>query len=410
MNRPAPFDAGSPGRPVIDLLDGSFYAGDCHPAYEWMRTHEPVYRDDAHHVWGVASFDAVLAVAKDPSTFSNAGGIRPDMGPLAMMIDMDDPAHVHRRMLVNKGFTPKRVRSSEDDVRRICDTIIDRVSERGECDFVRDIAAPLPMIMIGDMLGIAPEDRDDVLRWSDDMVSAQGGNVSDEVVLRSIASFTEYTAYCTQAIEDRRRRPTDDLLSVLVHAEVDGQRLDDDALIHESLLLLVGGDETTRHVISGGMEQLLRDRRQWEALVDDPAGVPIAVEEMLRWVSPIKNMCRTVTRDTHLCGADLPAGVKVLLLYEAANFDGSHFVDPEQFDATRQPNDHLAFGFGSHFCLGNSLARVELRLMFEQLLARLPDIELASDGPFPRRPATFISGLEAMPVRFRSCSVAPGRG
>jgi len=387
-------------RPVIDLLDGRLYAQGSHAVYAWMRANEPVYLDEANGVWGVASYDAVRAASKDTETFSNAGGIRPDNGPLPMMIDMDDPAHWKRRKLVNRGFTPKRVRDSEPDIREVCDTLIDRVSERGECDFVHDLAAPLPMIVIGDMLGVAPEDRDDLLRWSDDMVSAQGGNITDDQLVAAATAFTEYQEYAGAVIQRRRQEPTDDLMSTLVHAEVDGDRLEHDDLVHESLLILVGGDETTRHVISGGMEQLMLHPEQQRRLVDDRSGLDIAIEEMLRWVSPIKNMCRTVTRDTEFFGSQLHEGQKVMLLYEAANFDEEQFRDPEQFDSARQPNDHVAFGFGAHFCLGNSLARLEMRVMFDRLLERLPDLHLAHDDALPRREATFISGLESMPVAF----------
>jgi cytochrome P450 family 142 subfamily A polypeptide 1 len=387
-------------RPEIDLLDGRFYAAGSHAAYSWMRRHEPVYFDEHHGVWGVATYEAVLEASKDPSRFSSAGGIRPDSGPLPMMIDMDDPDHLNRRKLVNRGFTPKRVRDSEARITAICDQLIDRVCEQGECDFVRDIAAPLPMIVIGDMLGVAPEDRDKLLRWSDQMVSAQGGNVSEEAVAAATDAFAEYAEYERSVIESRRREPTDDLTSVLVHAEVDGDRLDDDEIVHESLLILVGGDETTRHVISGGMEQLLANPAQHRSLVGDRSGVPVAVEEMLRWVSPIKNMCRTVTSPVLFHGSSLQAGQKVMLLYESANFDEGAFDNPERFDASRQPNEHLAFGFGPHFCLGNSLARLEMRVMFDRLLHRLPDMSLATTDPLPRREANFISGLESMPVRF----------
>ncbi|HSS09434.1 MAG TPA: cytochrome P450, partial [Acidimicrobiales bacterium] len=376
--------------------------------YGWMRRNEPVYFDGHNQVWGVASYDAVLAASKDPSTFSSAGGIRPDSGPLPMMIDMDDPAHWQRRKLVNRGFTPRRVRDSESGIRGVCDELIDRVCEQGECDFVRDLAAPLPMIVIGDMLGVAPGDRDRLLRWSDDMVGAQGGNVSDDKIMAAAQAFTEYSDYADRAIKSRREHSTNDLMSILVHAEVDGDRLADDEVIHESLLILVGGDETTRHVLSGGMEQLLRHPDQRQRLVDDPTGIPVAAEEMLRWVSPIKNMCRTATRDVTFLGADIRQGQKLMLLYESANFDEQQFADAEHFDAARQPNEHVAFGFGAHFCLGNSLARLELRVMVERVLARLPDLELAADQPLPRRRANFISGLEAMPVRFTATPPAGG--
>jgi cytochrome P450 family 142 subfamily A polypeptide 1 len=393
-----------PTRDDIDLLDGSLYV-DPHEKYDWLRRHAPVYFDAKHGVWGFASYEAVLAASKDPARFSNAGGIRPDNGPLPMMIDMDDPQHWQRRKLVNRGFTPKRVRDSEPKIRQVCDEIIDQVCERGECDFVRDIAAPLPMIMIGDMLGVAPEDRDDLLRWSDDMVSSQSGSATEEQYVAAGTAMAEYVDYVTPVIAARRDERADDLMGVLVHAEVDGDRLDDDEIVHEALLILIGGDETTRHVLSGGMEQLLLHPDQHRALAADHSKLPTAVEEMLRWVTPIKNMCRTVTVDTELCGQPLTAGQKCMLLYESANRDESKFTDPHHFDIERHPNEHLAFGFGAHFCLGNSLARLELTVMFERLLARLPDLALAADpATLPRRRANFISGLESMPVTFTPTS------
>jgi cytochrome P450 family 142 subfamily A polypeptide 1 len=390
-----------PTRDDIDLVDGGFYVDDPGPKYEWMRRNAPVYFDAANGVWGLASYEAVIGASKDPSTFSSAGGIRPDSGPIPMMIDMDDPEHWQRRKLVNKGFTPKRVRDSEQKIRDVCDEIIDQVCERGECDFVRDIAAPLPMIMIGDMLGVAPEDRDDLLRWSDDMVSAQSGNATDEQYMKAMQAMDGYRGFCERAVAARQAQPTDDLMSTLVHAEVDGDRLDPDEVLHESLLILVGGDETTRHVVSGGMEQLLLHPDQHKQLLAEPSRVPTAVEEMLRWVSPIKNMCRTVTHDVEFMGQDLRAGQKCMLLYESANRDDTKFDEPHRFDIERQPNEHVAFGFGGHYCLGQALARLELNVMFERLLARLPDLELAADPEaLPRRRANFISGLESMPVRF----------
>jgi cytochrome P450 family 142 subfamily A polypeptide 1 len=257
------------------------------------------------------------------------------------------------------------------------------------------------MVLIGDMLGVAPEDRDDLLRWSDDMVSSQSGNATEEMFLSAMHAMEEYTEFCTHAVAQRREQPTDDLMSILVHAEVDGDRLAPDDILHESLLILVGGDETSRHVISGGMEQLLLNPDQRRILLDDPGKLTVAVEEMLRWVSPIKNMCRTVTHDTEFLGEQLLEGQKCMLLYESANRDETKFDDPFRFDVQRQPNEHVAFGFGSHFCLGQALARLELRVMFEQLLIRMPDIELAVDpADLPRRPANFISGLESMPVTF----------
>jgi cholest-4-en-3-one 26-monooxygenase len=389
-----------PTRPDIDLVAGSFYAGDPHDAWAWMRANAPVYFDEASGVWGITRYEDVREVSKHPETFSNAGGIRPENPPIPMMIDMDDPEHWKRRKLVNRGFTPKRVRGEEDKIQHACDWIIDQVCEQGECDFVRDIAMALPMIMIGDMLGVDPPDRADLLRWSDEMLSALVGHQTEEEMARAATSFGDYTTYAAGVIERRRAEATDDLMSVLVHAEVDGERLSDDEIIHESLLILIGGDETTRHVISGGMYQLIVDPDQRDALVADRDLLPTAVEEMLRWVSPIKNMCRTATVDTELRGQQVSAGQKLMLFYPSANRDDEVFDDPFRFDIRRTPNEHVAFGFGPHFCLGASLARLELLVMFDRLLDRLPDMEMAEAGEPGYRAANFVSGYEKMPVRF----------
>jgi cholest-4-en-3-one 26-monooxygenase len=392
--------ANHPVHPDISLLAGEFYAADPHPCWAWMREHAPVYYDAQWDVWAITRHADVRAAERDPRTFSNARGIRPHTYPLPMMISMDDPEHLARRKLVNRGFTPRRVRDHEADIRRITDHIIDRVCERGECDFVWDIAAPLPLILIGEMLGFPAESYDDLLRWSDDMV--RGTTSTDMAALeRAHEAAQEFAEFQLRIVADRRAAPTDDLISTLVHAEVDGERLDDQSLIEEGRLLLIGGDETTRHVITGGMHALIEHPDQRELLAGDfPAVIDTAVEEMLRWVTPIKNMSRTTTRDVELHGEQIPQGAQVLLMFEAANRDRAVFDEPDRFDVRRDPNDHLAFGFGAHFCLGNALARIELRVMFERLFARLPDIELATDDPLPRRPSNFITGFEAMPVRF----------
>jgi len=384
----------------IGLTDGTFYGGDPFPAFAWMRANAPAYFDEASGVWGISRYADVRDISKDPDTFSNAGGIRPDSDALPMMIDTDAPEHVRRRRLVSEGFTPRRIRESEEGIRIICDAIIDRVCEQGTADFVRDIAAPLPMIVIGNMLGVAPEDRADLLRWSDDMLRALGSPDPTAMDLAAQAAV-EYAAYITAVVEQRRRdHQTNDLIGTLVHAEIEGDHLDESSLIYESLLILIGGDETTRHVISGGMYELLVHPDQYRTLAAERAMLPTAIEEMLRWVTPIKNMARTATRDVELHGETVRKGQKLLLLYPSANRDETVFADPESFDIARTPNDHVAFGFGSHFCLGNRLARMELQVMFSQLLDRLPDLALADPAEPPKRPANFVSGYETMPVTF----------
>jgi cholest-4-en-3-one 26-monooxygenase len=384
----------------IDLVDGEFYAGDPFAAFAWMRRHAPAYFDERNGVWGITRHRDLKEISKDPQTFSSSGGIRPNFPALPMMIDMDAPEHQRRRRLVSEGFTPARVREGEGWIRGICDAILDSVCERGECDFVGDIAAQLPLMAIGDMLGFDQDDRPDLLRWSDEMVKGQGS--PDPLAMETATNaFVQYVEYISKVIDDRRSTgATDDLIGVLVQAQIDGDRLDEDSLVHESLLILVGGDETTRHVMSGGMAELLYHTDQRDRLASDPSSLSVAIEEMLRWVSPIKNMARTATRDVDVHGRTIHRGDKLLLLYPAANRDEEVFAEPEAFDTRRSPNDHVAFGFGSHFCLGNQLARLEMRVMFERLFERMPDMELANDDPLERRPANFISGIEKMPVRF----------
>ena len=391
-------------RPDVDLLDGTFHGGDPHAAYAWMRRNEPVYRDERNALWGVTRHADIRAAGQDPKTFSSAEGSRPDAPHMPFMNNYDDPEHRRRRGLVSQGFTPRRVADLEPRIREIVDGIIDAVCEAGSCDFVRDVAAPLPLIVIGELLGFAPEDFDDLLRWSDEMVQALGAPDANAMEAATRA-FADYTAYISRVIEEcRRTGSTDDPVGVFVHAEFEGERLDHDSLVYETLNLLIGGDETTRHAISGGMYALLRDPSQLELLRADRSLLPSAVEEMLRWTSPITGMARTATRDVELGGSTIAAGDRLFLLYPSANRDEDVFADPGTFDVRRTPNDHVAFGHGVHYCLGAPLARLEMRVMFDRLLERLPDLALAAAEPPPVRQANFIVGFEAMPVVFSPAS------
>ena len=387
------------GRPDVDLLDGSFYASDPYPTFAWMRRHAPAFYDESNDIWGITRYQDVRAIGQDPTTFSSRHGSRPGLA-LPFMIDMDAPEHRRRRRLVSYGFTPQAVKDRQARIEAVCDSIIDAVSEQGECDLVSDIATPLPLIMIADMLGFPEEDWSKLLHWSDTMLMSQGSS-APEALDRATEAFVEWDDYVRRQIADRRAQAvTGDLLGALVHGDVEGDRLDDDSLVHEALLLLIGGDETTRHVISGGMEALLRHPAQAHAMRRDRSLVAGAVEEMLRWVSPIKNMHRYATRDVDVAGSTIAAGQGVLLMYPSANRDETVFSEPDVFEIARHPNDHVAFGFGAHLCLGNRLARAELHTVVDRLLQRLPDLARADDAPLPLRESNFIVGLETMPVTF----------
>lgn len=387
----------------IDLADGTFYASpDARETYRWMRQHRPVFRD-RNGMAALSTYRAIMDAERRPELFSSAGGARPDYPAMPFMIDMDDPDHLVRRKLVNQAFTRRNVHTRRISIDEICDRLIDAVCERGECDFVRDIAAPLPMIVIGEMLGVAPGDHDMLLEWSENFMSV-GSHLDESALQTMIENFASFTVFCNNAIEQRRSARGDDLISNLVHAEIDGKRLDDAEIVMETLLILIGGDETTRHTLSGGTAELIRNTDQWRSLQHEPGLLVSAVEEMLRWTSPAKNMCRTLTADTVVLGETLKCGEKVALLFESANFDESEFDDPDCFRIDRNPNNHLAFGFGPHFCLGNQLARVELTAMTGRILDRLPDLRLADSADLQLRPSNNVVGLQAMPVKFTPTS------
>lgn len=393
-------------RDDIGLLDRFFYL-DPWDRFKWMRDNAPVYWDPTADggLWGVTRYEDIMAIAKDPDTFCSGKSSRPERDSwIPSMINLDEPMHKRRRSIVNRGFTPRRVQDQESKLRALTVQLIDDVIERGECDFVRDIARWIPMVAIGDMLGVEPEDRAQLLEWSDWMLG--GGEIAevmdDEERREKQRTYSQgYFEYQARVIADRKVNPRDDLVSLLVSGEVDGESLNDEEILQESLLILIGGDETTRHVMTGGLEQLMLHPDQKRKLADDPSKIEVAVEEMLRWVSPIVNMNRTLTRDTELHGEKLSEGDRVLLLYPAGNRDERAFENPDDFDIERWPNRHVAFGgYGVHHCLGASLARLELKILFEEVLSRMPDIHFASEQPLKRRPNNFITGIEEFPVKF----------
>jgi cytochrome P450 family 142 subfamily A polypeptide 1 len=392
--------ADHPVRDEIKLLSGDFYVNQPLEHFRWLRENAPVYFDESGGVWGVALHEDIMHCSKSPKIFCSGKSSRPEEGSwIPSMINLDDPDHKRRRNLVNRGFTPRRVADHEPLIRRVVTELIDAVIDKGSCEFVREVAAPLPMAVIGTLLGVDEKDWSTLLQWSEDMLLGTNANASEEIRMGAMKAGVSYAQYAMEVITDRRRAARDDLMGILVGSEIGGEGLSDEEIVQESLLILVGGDETTRHVITGGMRALIEHPDQRQQLIDDPTKIPTAVEEMLRWVTPIKNMNRTAMRDVELRGQKISEGDKVLLLYPSGNRDERVFADPDVFDIGRTPNDHVAFGgYGTHFCLGAPLARLELRVMFEELLRRAPDMEI--DGELPLRPSNFIVGIERMPVAF----------
>jgi cholest-4-en-3-one 26-monooxygenase len=395
---------------LLNLLDGEFYAANPWPVYRWLRDEHPVYRDDVNGLWGVSRYHDVVEIEKHPARYSSAGGSRPRVDPQASMIDNDDPAHQSRRRLVARRFTPRAVKQAEDDVRRVVTTLIDRVAALGACEVVRDLAAPFPAAVIGQKLGFPPELWDKCREWSE-VTMHEGGQYpldgsASQTTARTIDAVLEFAVETMALVAARRDEPRDDLISVWANQELDWpdgstRRMTDDELVSEALLLLDGGAETTRSVIGTTCVDLIRHPDQRQLLVDDPSILAATgVEEFIRWVSPLLNMARSATEDHELHGVEIKAGDEVLLMYASANRDERVFTDPERFDVKRANNLHVAFGFGTHFCLGASLARLEIRVMFEELLRRLPDMRLAP-GAEPRIvPAAFSRAYDAVRVEF----------
>ncbi len=382
--------------PPMNFLDVDFYISDPYDAYAWLRHHAPVWWDPANGFWVVTRHEDVAFISTHSDLFCSSQGYRPNVGPDPSLISLDPPRHTALRRLINKGFTPRMVSQLEPHVRDIVRRTLDGVGPQGACDFVEDIAMPLPMLVIAELLGYPQEDWQRLQHWSDEMNIGDASHPLDKV----IEAYQAFCAYHEPIAAAKAERPGDDLLSKLIHGEMAGEKLDADDVLRTALLLLVGGNETTRNTVAGAMLALMQHPEQRDRLVADPDGLPVAIEEFLRWVTPIMNFRRTATRDLELRGTAIHEGDQVVMIHGSANRDEAVFADADRFDVGRDPNPHLAFGVGTHFCLGANLARLEIRVMFEELLRRFPDMRLAPGGEVRRYPSTFIRGWSSMPVEF----------
>jgi len=393
----------------VDLSDpDTFVGGIPYAAFQRLRTEAPLYwqaeQNGGRGFWCVTRYDDLMAVSKDPLTFSSAKGgtnifevPEEDLSMLRLlMLNMDPPKHNKFRRLVSTGFTNRMVTQLEPHVREICADLIDKVAQKDSFDFVTEIAAELPLLVIAELLGVPMEDRHKVFDWSNSLVGFDDPEYKTSMETGKIAS-AQMWAYANDLASKRKEHPLDDLVSVLMQAEVDGDRLSEQEFDSFFLLLAVAGNETTRNLISGGMLALIQHPEERARVLADPSLLPTCIEELLRWVSPLIHFRRTATRDVHMHGQTIREGDKVVIFYPSANRDERRFVNPETFDVARTPNDHLAFGIGEHFCLGANLARLEIKLIFEEMLRRLPDLELA--GPVRRLRSNFLNGIKGMPVK-----------
>ena len=381
----------------IDLLDGEFYVNNPYEAYQWMRSESPAYWDATNELWGISRYDDIVEIEKNKSVFISSdkekGGYRPNMPADSSIIGLDDPEHSVRRLLVSRRFTPRSVDSwtphIEGAVARLVD---DATAEDRPVDIVGELAAPLPAMMIGHLLGFPDELWPALQRWSEQTIALGGGpRYANEAGTTAVFEFVQA---CMDLYEQKRESPSNDIMSAWIDAESNGLKNQTDfgidQIVSDCLLLLDGGAETTRTVIARSLVELSKTPEQWE-LLKDGADLDIAVEEFIRFVTPIHNMCRVATEDYEIGGEMIRKGQQVVLMYSSANRDPSHFVNPEKLDITRSPNHHIAFGFGTHFCLGAALARLEIRIFLRTFLERIASIKLLSEPV--EMPNSFVYGM-----------------
>jgi hypothetical protein len=364
--------------------------------YRTLRDEHPVYHDPERRFWALSRFEDVQRAASDPETFSSEG-TSIGVGLLPQIQQLDPPYHDRLRSLVSTAFTPRRVGEMEPRIRRIARELLAEVAGKGRCDLLADFARHLPSRVIGEMIGVPPERREAFLHWTEAMVAVAPGTTQAESVRAPAAHiYQEFAAL----LEERRRERRDDLMSALIDAQLDGRRLTQEELLGFCFVLIVAGNDTTTNLIANGAVLLARHPEQRELLVRDPGRIPRAVEEMVRYETPSQALPRVVRREVRLHGVRIPAGVEVQLVWGAANRDEREFEDPDRFDVSREMKRHLGFGHGIHFCLGANLARLEARVAFEELLARIPDYELASEPGWLT--SVWARAHDAVSIRFEA--------
>jgi len=385
-----------------------------YPMYARLRAEDPVHWSALMEAWVLTRYDDVVAVLTDSRFSADRRQARnrfadeiarreEEFGPFGRtrtMLTSDPPEHTRLRRLVSKAFTPRMVEGLRPRIQEIVDELLDAVAQNGRMDVIRDLAYPLPVIVIAEMLGVPPEHRDQFKHWSDEIVGVLGGPlVPQETLERSRVAVHELAEYLSGVIVERRREPREDLVSGLIAAEEQGQILSEDEMLATAMLLLVAGNETTTNLIGNGMLSLLRNPDEMERLCADPSQVPTAVEELLRYDGPVQATGRVAMEDLEIGGQKVTKGQAVLTVLGAANRDPAQFGKPDELDLDRQPNEHVAFGDGIHFCLGAPLARAEGQIAFETLLRRFAHPRLETDslqwgGSF------ILRGLKSLPIVF----------
>jgi cytochrome P450 family 142 subfamily A polypeptide 1 len=386
-------------RPALDLLDGDGYVHGTYDRYAWFREHEPVAWDAGNELWGIFSYDDIAEIETRDDIFVNSdqakGGYRPNIPADSAIIGLDNPKHAQRRKLVSRRFTPRAVAQREDHIREIVTELLDAALAKGRVDVVGELAAVLPARMIGWLLGFPEDSWPQLLDWSERTIVMGGGpRYFNE---DGMNAATEFFTAAADLYAEKQRCPADDVMTIWTTAQIDGAPLTQGDVASDCLLMLDGGAETTRTVIARAILALIERPDQWE-LLRAGADLSTATEEFIRFVSPLHNMCRVATVDYDIGGVTIKAGQQVVLLYGSANRDPAHFTDPEALDIRRTPNAHISFGLGTHFCLGAGLARLEIKVFFEEFIRRVREVHLAPDPAIVEMPNAFVFGLRSATI------------
>jgi len=375
-----------------------------YPYYAELRHHNPVYEVPGVGLWAISRYDDVYTVLRTPQVFSSAALASASLGDLSPwqpeappMISSDPPYHTRLRKLVNRAFTPRRVASLEAHIREMVQRLSAPLATQDEFDLVRDLAVPLPVMAIAELLGVPPERYPDFKRWVSDLVVATTAAFTPEAQERIRQSIAEWRAYFQDAIAGYHKKPGDNLLSDMVRAEEENQTLNDEEILSQAIIILIGGVETTTNLIGNAMLALFDHPEQMAMMRANLGLVPNLVEETLRYEPPVVGLLRQATQDITLSGTTLPTGAIVMFLLGSANHDERKFPDPERFDLMRNTEGHLGFGYGIHFCLGAQLARLEAKVTLETLLGQFPRLA-RTDAPIPRVQSPFVRGVQTLPL------------
>ncbi len=406
---------------TIDIIDPDHYQQNGYPHAEWtlLRREAPIYwfdRTDDDPFWAVTKHEDIVSLSRQPKKFllNPRLAVFPEFQPPEAddpdahhLLTMDPPEHGEYRRLVSSHFTPRALRARHDEIDKIATELLDAIQDQDECDFVRKISAILPIAVIADMLGLPRSDWERMFQWTNEIVGSndpeyqrEGMTPEETSEQARIALFT----YFMEMVEERRKRPREDIISVIGNAKLHGEELPVRELLSYFFLLVVAGNETTRNATSGGLLALIENPDQFALLQANPSLIPSAVEEIVRWTTPVIQFCRTATEDCEIRGQKIREGEAFCLFYASANRDEDIFEAPFEFRVDRNPNPHLAFGIGEHFCLGANVARLELQVIFRHIAARMQHVELA--GPVERLRSSFLGGVKHMPIRYRMKAAA----